>query len=139
MLIWLVRNWRLIVILSAAVALFGAGLHVRGLIADKRLESQKNSLIKECNQSKHTLMEANDALQSKVSIVSKRLADSKRLPAVCVRVNSGMANNSADRGEHAGQNGLSTGWLREYAAECETYRIELIELDNFGRKHCNMK
>jgi len=127
-------------IFLVAGAIFLSAWHIRGIIAENTLKSRLNSLAIEytakCADKQKKLEDANDDLQSKLSVIGKRLASSKLQPAMCAIIKSGVAVNPAGGGEHAGQNGLSTGWLNEYAAECETYRIEVILLDDFGRKNC---
>lgn len=122
------------------VIVFTLGWQGRGLIAERRLKSalasQQEALVKQCNENQRITEEANANLQTKLSAIGKRLAASKRLPATCVTVNPVMAEHPTSGGKYAGQNGLRSDWLREYAAECETYRTEVILLDDFGKKHC---
>ena len=32
--------------------------------------------------------------------------------------------------------GINSHWLSQFAAQCETYRVTVMKLDQFGRKHC---
>lgn len=100
------------------------------------MAQQERLLVNRCNDEKKTTKEANDALQSQLSIIGKRLAASKLQPTKCMPISSSVAEHTAGGGEHAGSNGLSTDWLYSFAAECETYRSEVIVLDDFGKKNC---
>lgn len=96
------------------------------------LSEQETTLVKQCDAQKKITEEANNALQKDRDTIAAKLASSKLLqPAKCVSVAS-VANHTSSGGEHAGQNGVRSDWLYEYAAECETYRSEVILLNNFG-------
>lgn len=101
------------------------GAYLRGQWDESKFKSQEASLRAECEQAKAKNKEANDELQKNLSTVRSNLASFKRLhPGVCIRTDQ----RAAGRGEYAGKNGISTDWLRDYAAECEIYRQEVISL-----------
>ncbi len=96
------------------------------------LVAQEKSLIAKCDADEHTTQESNDALQKQFSIISDKLDAAKRMRSSCCTVSTaGSAEPAGSGGEHAGQNGISVGWLYEYAAECEIYRQERIVLERF--------
>lgn len=97
-----------------------------------KLDDQKIALEKQCNDDKAITKGTNDDLQKAYDSIAGKLAASKRMqPARCVIPASGKAEPPAGGAEHAGQNGISTDWLRDYAAECETYRSQRIGLEKF--------
>lgn len=96
------------------------------------LKEQKTSLEEKCKADQAITKGANDALQQKYNSVNSKLAALKRVqPARCVVPVTGRADAAAGGGGYAGQNGISTDWLRDYAAECETYRGQRIALEQF--------
>lgn len=96
-----------------------------------KVEAQKTADAAQCNNDKQITKEANDALQKDRDTIARRLAALKlQAPAACVPV-TGTANLYGGGPEHAGQNGISSDWLREYAAEAETYRSEVITCIKF--------
>lgn len=97
------------------------------------LADQKTQLEQKCKDDQAITKGANDELQKKYNSIAGKLAASKRLqPAHCIIVASSGETISAGSGVgHAGQNGISTDWLYEYAAECETYRTQRISLEKF--------
>ncbi len=129
--------WKPIAIILAIVAVFYAGYHVRGafdqIAADKALAAQEEKLTKVCESDKQTTKEAQDALQKQYTIIADKLAATKRMrPAACIIPQHPDSSNVASiGGKYAGQNGISSDWLRDYAAECETYRQQRISLEAF--------
>lgn len=111
----------------------GVGWHERVLREPALLESQKEADEAQCKTDKQTTKEANDALQKDRDIIATRLHALELRPSPsCIPV-AGKTKLSGGGHEHAGQNGggLSTLWLRQYAAECEGYRTEVITCTNF--------
>ncbi len=84
----------------------------------------EKSLIAQCAEEKQATKEANDELQKNLATVRDKLAANKLRSSLCIK----PTEHTASRGEYAGQNGISSDWLREYAAECEIYRQEVIAL-----------
>jgi hypothetical protein len=96
------------------------------------LATQKTAMEKSCAEDKAITQGANDALQKNINIISSKLAASKRVhPANCLLAAPIKTDTSSGGGQHAGQNGISSDWLRDYAAECETYRQQRIVLEKF--------
>lgn len=103
--------------------------------AKQRIElaEQQAALNKQCDDQKKLTNETNDALQKDRDTIAAKLAASKRLqPTRCVVPTTGVANNTSGGGKHAGSYGVTSDALYEYSAECETYRSEVILLNNFG-------
>lgn len=102
-------------------------------------ESHRQELIdlqakieKECKDNQAITKRVNDdLLKSDVEIVNL-LIDSKRLqPAGCILPVTRETLLAPGGAEHATKNGISTDWLYDYAAECETYRSQRIALEKF--------
>lgn len=126
---------------SAIIAVFGIGWHIRGLSDESALKSaldrQETALNAQCDSDKKTTKEANDAIQQNMSTIASKLNADKRLhPSVCITPSSRLAKYPAGgAGEHAGQGGTVAGTsddFRDYFAECEQYRSEVILLNDFG-------
>lgn len=89
------------------------------------------SALSSCQTNQTLTKEANDALQKERDTIAGRLARAKRVQqSRCVPV-SNASNTQPTRAEHAGSNGISSDWLLDYAAQCETYRSERIILEKF--------
>lgn len=100
---------------------------------ESALAAQAAELAKRCEIKMKSTKEANDELQKNIGTISAKLDTAKRMhPSVCVPVVSKLAQPSTGGAEHAGQNGIETDWLRDFAAECETYRSEVVILNKFG-------
>ncbi len=95
------------------------------------LVNLETSLKEKCESDKQITKDANDGLQKQIGIIAGKLAASKRLRATCIVPVTGKDNPAAAGGKHAGQNGISSDWLRDYAADCETYRQQRITLESF--------
>lgn len=89
-------------------------------------ESARDAAIEQCAKDKLVTKETNDALQKSRDDIARRLADLKRMrPAQCVPIAS--ATHPTDGGwQYAGSNGVDSDTLRDYAAQCESYRAELL-------------
>ena len=113
--------------------------HEAALIA-QRVEDQK-----QCDMDKNLTKEANDALQKDRDTIAARLNSLlMQHPAGCVMpVPHSSQLPSSGKGKHAGQNGgragVSTDWLREFAAECEGYRTEVEACTKFVTDTYNAK
>lgn len=115
-----------------ALALFAAGSltgwHERVLREPAMLEAQKTADNKQCNIDKQKTKEINDEIVKDRDAIAARLSALKlQHPMRCVPV-TGKTKLPAGGREHAGQNGgsVSSDELRDYAAECEGYRTEVI-------------
>lgn len=141
---WFLANLKLIGVIGAVLATFLAGCYVTRQIDNSRLkhalDEQQTLLQSQCNADKAVTKGANDALQKNLNTIAGKLAAAKRLhESMCVTPVTGMAEPTSGGREHAGQNGISTGWLRDFAAECETYRSEVIILNEFGASERKLK
>lgn len=134
----ILKYWQLALgaLLSVFIA-FGVHKYDSAVAARRQalaVAAQLEADVKTCNADKAITKEANDALQKDRDTIAKRLAALKlQHPASCVPI-PGHAIALDSGGEHAGQNGISSDWLRDYAAECEGYRSEVIDLQAFLRK-----
>jgi hypothetical protein len=92
-----------------------------------QLTDQQTTDKKECEAAQQITKDANDALQKSRDSISSQL-DALRLqhPTTCVRV-TGRADVSGAGNKYAAANGngLSSDWLRAFAAQCESYRSEI--------------
>lgn len=132
MLMWVLKNWQG----ALAAFLLSYALHCVSMAYleaahEKALSDQKTALIAQCDKDKATTKEAQDALQRNYDSIAARLARFKRMQrASCVPVSS-SADGSGSGNGHVGTNGISSGFLLDFAAECETYRSTVIVLDKF--------
>lgn len=109
------------------------GWHEKSVRVPALLEAQQTIDQKACEQVQLVTKGANDALQKNNDVIRARLRALRVLhPATCVRV-SGATDIQNGGGEHAGQNGngVSSDWLRGYAAEAEHYRTEVMVCTDF--------
>ena len=121
------------VALSILIGGFWLGWHERALREVAHLEAQRAADLKQCNDAQTKTKEANDALQKDRDTIASRLASYKlQHPSTCIPV-AGAAQLSSNRPEHAGSHGggLSSDWLRDYAAQAELYRSSLIVCVDF--------
>lgn len=97
------------------------------------LEAQSKSLNDACEKDKALTKDANDGLQKQYSIINTRrdVIDGVLLPNCTAYVPAYSSKPVAAGQQHAGQHGLSTKWLKHYAAQCETYRQERVALEAF--------
>lgn len=95
---------------------------IPALITDQQIADDKV-----CNQAQAVTKGANDVLQKDRDAIATQL-DALRLqhPERCVRV-SRPASVPGIGAKHANDDGsgVSSDWLRTYAAQCETYRSEV--------------
>ncbi len=139
----LIANPRNLLFAISAGFSFWLGWHICGVYAKAHekqvLASQAEQLTLQCETDKKTTMEANNALRDKISNINERLISLKRVqPSKCVAIAPELADNTAGgEREYARQNGkgINSDWLRDFAAECEVYRTEVILLDDFGKKN----
>lgn len=115
-------------LIGVAVALVGGvviGWHECALREPAKIEAQKLADTKSCSAAQAITKGENDALQNDHARIAADLARYKRLhPDSCLYfTESGQLQSAA--GQHANLHGISTGWLRDYAALCETLRSEL--------------
>lgn len=97
------------------------------------LSEQVNADTKACDKTQAITKGSNDALQKDHDAIAAKL-DALRLqkPARCVPV-ARTPNIPSTWQQHAGQDGagVSSDFLRAYAAEAETYRTELTVCTDF--------
>lgn len=129
-----------IILIAIAVSFAGGGYlgwHERALREPAMLSAQQEADTKQCNADKEITKESNHDLKTNLDVVSAELARLKRVrSARCVAVATGQAGAADVRGEHAGQNdhGLSSDWLYDYAAQCESVRQGYISCTGFVDK-----
>lgn len=118
------------------VSFSGGGLlgwHEKAIRVPAMLESQQTIDQQACAKVQQLTKDANDVLQKDRDGIAAKLAALRvQHPSTCVRVAS-SSNLPAGGGQHAGQdgNGLNSGWLRDYAAEAEQYRAEVMVCTEF--------
>lgn len=115
---------------------FGAGAKVNSVWAERKLTrelaAQAEKINQECEKAKQLTERANNEWQKQAHSNARRLAEYKRLhPNKCVMPLTNMAVAPASGRGYAGQNGISTDWLRDFAKECNDYRAQRITIDNF--------
>lgn len=119
-----------------ALGLFASGVatgwHEKALRVPALLEAQQTADNKQCNIDKQISRETNDQLQKDRDSIADRLTTLlMQQPAKCVPVTGKTQLSTSGKPGHAGQNGIRSQWLRQYAAECETYRREVTSCVGF--------
>jgi hypothetical protein len=117
----------LAVVLVAFLAGGAIGWHQKSLRIPALLEAQKTADAEACSKEQSNTKERNDALIKERNRIAADAARYKRLYRnTCVYpTREGELQHTG--GEHANVHGISAEWLSDYAAVCETYRIELID------------
>jgi hypothetical protein len=124
----LIKHWRFI---GSAVVLGAFALWVGHIKYKAELYDTAKIELETCQSTAVKTKEANDVLQKSRDVIANRLAAAKRVQSSCVHIKPNAQSSGA---EHAGSNGISSEWLLEYAAQCETYRSERIVLEEFLAK-----
>lgn len=131
-------NWISFAVGAIVASVFAFLLHT--VLMDRLEHKQQVAIItqqaadkKLCDSQKSITKEANDALQKDRDHISDRLNTLlMQHPSACVMpVSSKPKLSGSKSAKHAGSNGasphgISTDWLRGYAAECEGYRTEVM-------------
>lgn len=115
-------------LLACFIAGGATGWHEKAIRVSALLEAQQAADQQTCAKAQQITKEAQNALQKDHDDIAAKLAALKlRHPGTCVPV-PGKTQLPASGGKHAGQDGagVSTDWLRDYAAESETYRASLV-------------
>lgn len=89
----------------------------------------------QCETDKQITEDAQNDLQKRLNAVSRKLAVYRLQPkARCIMPVTKQAGAPSAGAGYAGADGISTNWLRSYAAECEQYRQERLTLEAFEAK-----
>lgn len=138
---WFMANIRLILAGAALISAFGLGWYVESQLAESRLKEAlaglEKALVAQCTADKKITEDSSNAYQKKLADANRRLNDLKRLYSnTPIPLSAGEASrpHAATGGINAGQNGIAPAALFEYAAECETYRLNTIGLQDFINK-----
>lgn len=138
----LLKYWQPI-IAFIATALLSYGLHafdVQRIEARHKVavEAARAAVKVECEADKQLTTEVSNDYQNQIANLTVQLNRLKRLHnnSKCVPVTRPSEGRNATpvRGELAGTNGLSTGWLIDFAGEAEQYRLQLISCQDFISK-----
>lgn len=123
-------NWISFAAGALLVLLIGGLAHI--VDVDHIEKKQATALIDQqasdkrvCDSDKAITKESNDALQKDHDAIAARLTKLMQQPAACVPVSQPAQLCITGKTGHAKQNGISSSWLRSFAAECEGYRREL--------------
>jgi uncharacterized protein len=125
--------------IAAFLAIFSAGAYVNGIRWEHKLESalkdQQEALVKACEADKKKTAEVSRAYQDKIAALNSRVAALRMRPAKCVPVASptGGRNGETSGTEPVRAHGVDAGFLIDYAAEAEKYRLQLISCQEFIR------
>lgn len=100
------------------------------------LADQKKTLDDACDHDKQITTGAQNALQDDRDRIAAGLIKYKRLhPNQCVvAISSSGAGITSSRAQHAGSYGVASDALRDFAADCEQYRSEVLTLTTFVRE-----
>lgn len=143
-------NLKVILLLATAAAFIGGGLYIRVLQSDlkaekllvKSVEKERDAAkldFAQCLSDQQLTKDVSYDYQTKLANLNRQLATSKRLQrddGKCTPVTSPAAghNGAAGAGQSVRPNGIEAGWLRDYAFEAETYRLQLIGCQDFVTK-----
>lgn len=106
------------------------GWHEKALRVPALLEGQRQADAKLCTDYQTTLKERNDALiQERARIAANAARYKLQHPEACL-YNDGKGQLQPRGDGHAGVHGVSTSWLRDYAALCRTHQVELRDCAN---------
>lgn len=117
------------------------GWHERAIRVPAQLESQQTIDQQACEKVQQLTKDANNDLQKSRDDIAARLSALKlQHSPTCVRP-TGAANLQPGGPKHARPDGtgLSSDWLREYAAEAEQYRREVMVCTGFLAKERQQK
>lgn len=131
-------NWIQIAKLAAFLVVFGMGWYVHSQIAEAHLkdalESQEQQLILQCQNSKKITEEVSHDYQTKIAALTARVNALRMRPARCLvptPIPSAGRDDATGAGIHAGQDGVSTTFLLDYAALAEKQRLQLLGCQDF--------
>lgn len=124
--------WFASVIISVLVSGF-TGWHERELREPAMLESQRTADAQLCAAAQQKTRQANDQLQKDRDDIAARLAAySMRSTPACVSVSRKTDLSNRVSGLAGGNGaGIAANWLREYAAQAENYRRQLVTCNGF--------
>lgn len=135
-----INPWIILGLVGALLAsLLGGGVigwHERSIRVPAELAAQQTTDNKACLTLQAVTQGANDAIKKDRDDISAKLKSLKlQRPNACVPVTP-SPSISVSGGQYAGQNGggVSSDWLRDYAAESERYRAELLVCIDFMQK-----
>ncbi len=109
------------------------GWHERSIRVPDQLQGQQVADQVECAKGQQLTEDTNDQLKkSRDDIAAKLAALQLQQPAACVPLpaRTGVPN-SGDQHARPNGGGLSTSWLRQFAAEAEGYRSQLTICTDF--------
>lgn len=138
-MMFLIRYWRPIAasIATACLAWVLHSLDVSRIENNNRsaLAAQQLALEEKCASDKKLTEESSRDYKIEVDALARKLADVKRVrPNHCIMPIAGKASGgdgSATAGKYAGQNGVATDALYDYAGTCERLRIQVSSLQDF--------
>jgi hypothetical protein len=114
-------------VLVAFLAGGAIGWHQKSLRIPALLEAQKTADAEACLKEQNNTKERNDALIKERNRIAADAARYKRMHRNACIYPTGAGKLQPTGGEHADVHGISAEWLHDYAALCETYRVELID------------
>lgn len=136
----LLANRKLISYIAAFLAGASLGWYVHTRIAESTLKSalasQQEALVKQCEDSKKITEEVSREYQNKIAALNSRVADLRMRPAKCLPVTKPTAGHDGktNGAESIRPHGVDAGFLIDYAAEAEKYRLQLIACQEFVRR-----
>lgn len=133
---------KIIVALVTIIGLLLLGNYVQNLRKDvHRLKAERNTAQaneQQCNDDKKITEGVSHDYQIKAAALRTQLAALKRLRdhAQCVPVagETGGSDGAAAGGKLSGGNGVSAGYLLDFAARCEDDRLKILGLQQFVTK-----
>jgi hypothetical protein len=132
-------NIRVILGLSLTVGLLGLYIYIQSIKSDLAAATRDRDKFKTAydaaisNQNKN--FEVSNDYQIQLAAVNRKLADALRVRerARCVpTITAGRPDAGTAAGEFPRRDGLSTDYLRDFAARCERTRLQLIGLQSWA-------
>lgn len=142
-LAWLIKHPATIAFsLLALTAAASSALAKHEMTVNKELRAQiqqAQSTISQMDSDIKTGEKIANDYQSKITSLNRAAAARRVRSSACI-VPSGAAasgdHGSASAGKPVGQNGISTQFLDDYAAEAEKYRLQLIGCQDYVTQVC---
>lgn len=136
----LLANRKMISYLAAFLAGLSLGWYIHSRIAESMLKSalasQQEALVKQCEDDKKITTEVSREYQNKIADLNSRVAALRMRPAKCLPVTKPAAgyDGKTSGTEPIRPHGVDAGFLIDYAAEAEKYRLQLIACQEFVRR-----
>jgi len=141
-MIWnLLGNWKLPGLTVGIVAIMGTVIYVQSLRHSLQTKTtqleQTTAAFLQCQANKDKEREASATYQSENSNLQHQLANARKLRDKCIPVSvpgsaSGHSTAAAE-GKFSNGNGVTSGYLIDFAGRCEETRLRLLACQKFSK------